>query len=106
MAILCGVSSNTKIGSSEQTDFRQLGEDLKELRLIHRMGLRQFAQVLGVTPSRLSAVERGRIDRDGEMKSLTDDELVGKLPVFVKTADGRPLSDDEIELLVETVRNA
>jgi transcriptional regulator with XRE-family HTH domain len=83
-------------------DLEQLGKKLKELRLSHGITLRKFARILGIQPSRLAAIENGRVNEDGVVRPLTDKELVNKLPVFVRT--DCPLSDEQLDDLAEKIR--
>lgn len=47
-----------------------------------------------------AAVSTGKIPR----KTMEDDELIGKLPIFFRTLDGRKLTEEQLELLIEKVK--
>ncbi|MFH1110246.1 MAG: helix-turn-helix transcriptional regulator [Planctomycetota bacterium] len=50
----------------------------------------------------LAAAERGRIPKD----LLSDDELLGKLPVLFRTLRGAKVSDRHLDQLIERIRRA
>lgn len=85
-------------------DYTELGKSFKEWRLAHKIGLRRFAELLGIKPSRLSAFERGRIDKNGNIISLSDKELLNKIPVLITTTSGKPLTEKQLENLFQKIR--
>ena len=50
----------------------------------------------------LAAAERGRIPKD----LLSDDEVLGKLPVLFRTLRGAKVSDRHLDQLIERIRRA
>ena len=72
--------------------------------------LREYARMLKIKPgskdwqtfSDLAAAEAGRIPAD----LLTDEEVIGKLPVLFRTLRGQKLSDREINELLRMIKEA
>lgn len=72
--------------------------------------LEKYAKALQIEPGSddwyqffdLAAAEAGIIPPE----LLSDEELVGKLPIFFRTARGQNVSEEELTSLIETLRRA
>ena len=70
--------------------------------------LREYARMLKIKPGSkdwqtfldLAAAEAGRIPED----LLSDEEVIGKLPVLFRTLRGQKLSDEEISGLMKMIK--
>ena len=72
--------------------------------------IEEYAVKLGLKPGSsvwyeffdLAAAERGRFPKD----LLSDDEVLGKLPVLFRTLRGAKVSDRHLDQLIERIRRA
>lgn len=74
-----------------------------------RQVLEQYADALGLKDEKerqeffdLAAVGAGRLPND----IVDDQELLGKLPLFLRTLEGQPLDDAKLDALVKLLREA
>jgi transcriptional regulator with XRE-family HTH domain len=88
---------------------------LKQHRLAANFGLREFAERIGLLPSDYCDIEQGRREATHSERNVicapldllelppcppsTSDGPI--IPVFVKTVDGKPLSDEAARKLYE-----
>ena len=71
--------------------------------------IRRYAEALGIEVGSdkyvelvdLAAADRGELPRD----LLTDEQLVGELPLLFRTLRGRPVDDEKLDKLAELIRN-
>ncbi|KKN16281.1 hypothetical protein LCGC14_0977360 [marine sediment metagenome] len=87
-----------------EMDYIALGKAHKEWRIANKIGVSNFAKLLGIKPSQLANFEHGRVDKDGNIRSLTDDELISLLPAFPHTSDGKPISGEQLDSLIKYLR--
>ena len=74
-------------------DFTQLGRQLKEARLAHRLSQLELAQPLGMSRATISAIESGRCVEIGVRKLTALLQQVG-LDLYVGARRARPTLDD------------
>lgn len=108
---------------------KHFGETIRQLREAQKLGLREAAEQLAISPTYLSRIERGRenpprpevirriaalfggdADLLFRLADSTDPELaeyvnsVPKLPEFLRTAMAAKLSSDDFQRLINQIR--
>ena len=91
--------------NTEKERFKNFGKELKDLRIKYNIGARTLSTMLDIKLSKLLNLQHGRINANGTIDELNDNELLKMLPAITVGVDPEE-REEVIEDLFNKIKQA